>query len=60
LKNDVTFMAIMIAFFVLAALFVVACDKIIGPDEEALAAGEEELTPSPSPSTEPGTERLAA
>jgi hypothetical protein len=52
LRNDVTFVAIMVAFFALAALFVVACDKIIGSDEEALAASEE-LTP-----TEPG--KLAA
>jgi hypothetical protein len=41
--------AIMIAFFALAALFVIACDKIIGSDEEALAAGDEELTPAPKP-----------
>jgi hypothetical protein len=54
LQNDVTFVVIMIAFFALAALFVIACDKIIGSDEEALAAGEEELTPAPGP------ERLAA
>jgi hypothetical protein len=47
LKNDVAYVAIMIAFFALAALFVVACDKIIGSDEEALAAGGEELEPAP-------------
>jgi hypothetical protein len=47
LKNDVTFLAIMIAFFALAALFVIACDKIIGSDEEALAVGGEEPAPSP-------------
>ena len=41
MKNDVTFVAIMIAFFALAALFVIACDKIIGSDEEALAIGED-------------------
>jgi hypothetical protein len=46
LKNDVTFVVIMIAFFALAALFVIACDKIIGSDEEALAASEE-FTPEP-------------
>jgi hypothetical protein len=28
---------IMLAFFVLAGLFVVACDRIIGPDEQALS-----------------------
>jgi hypothetical protein len=56
LTNDVVFVAIMIAFFALAALFVVACDKLIGPDDEALALGDEELAPAPPP--EP--ERLAA
>jgi hypothetical protein len=48
-RNDITFLAIMIAFFALAALFVIACDKIIGSDEEALAVGDEELTPAPEP-----------
>jgi hypothetical protein len=33
--NDFAFVAIMLAFFVLAGLFVTACDKIIGPDEES-------------------------
>jgi hypothetical protein len=52
LRNDVTFVVIMVAFFALAALFVIACDKIIGSDEEALAAGEDAIAPEP--------ERLAA
>ena len=43
LKNDFTFVVIMVAFFALAALFVIACDKIIGSDEEALAASEDEF-----------------
>ena len=30
---DVLFVAIVMAFFALASLFVVACDRIIGPDE---------------------------
>ena len=47
MRNDVTFVVIMVAFFALADLFVIACDKIIGSDEEALAAGAEELTPEP-------------
>ena len=51
MRNDVTFVAIMIAFFAVAALFVIACDKIIGSDDEALAVGEEELTPAPEPET---------
>lgn len=29
---DVLFVAVVIAFFALTALFVVACDRIIGPD----------------------------
>jgi hypothetical protein len=45
LKNDVTFVVIMVAFFAVAALFVIACDWIIGSDEEALAAGAEEPEP---------------
>jgi hypothetical protein len=56
MRNDVVYVAIMIAFFALAALFVIACDKIIGSDEEALALGETEVAPAPT--TEP--ESLAA
>jgi hypothetical protein len=47
MKNDVTYVVIMIAFFALAALFVIACDKIIGSDEEAFAVGGEEPEPTP-------------
>ncbi len=32
---DIVFVAILIAFFALAALFVRACDWLIGPDVEA-------------------------
>jgi hypothetical protein len=53
-RNDITYVVIMIAFFALAALFVIACDKIIGSDDEALAVSDEEFTPAPEP------ERLAA
>ena len=35
--NDFSFVAIILAFFAVAALFVVACDRIIGTDEEAFA-----------------------
>jgi hypothetical protein len=35
--NDFAFVAIILAFFAVAALFVVACDRIIGDDEEAFA-----------------------
>ena len=49
MRNDIAFIVIMVAFFALAALFVIACDKIIGSDDEALAVGEEEPAPSPQP-----------
>jgi hypothetical protein len=35
--NDFAFVAIMLAFFVVAGLFVVACDKIIGQEKEVFA-----------------------
>jgi hypothetical protein len=54
-RNDVTYLAIMIGFFALAALFVVACDLLIGSDEEAL--GEFGDEPAPAPVT---SEELAA
>jgi hypothetical protein len=51
--NDLAFVAIILAFFVVAALFVRACDRIIGPDEEAFAE-------SPAPSAEPEQKSVAA
>ena len=47
--------AILVAFFALAVLFVFACDKIIGSDTAALA---EDATGTPEP--EPGLEEAAA
>lgn len=38
--QDLIYVAVMIAFFAVAALFVVACDKIIGSDEAALTEGQ--------------------
>ncbi len=35
--NDFAFVAIILTFFGVAALFVVVCDRIIGTDEEAFA-----------------------
>jgi hypothetical protein len=35
--NDFAYVAIIIAFFMLAGLFVKACDRIIGPDEQSAA-----------------------
>ena len=32
MHNDVAFIALTIAFFLLAGLLTVACDRIIGPD----------------------------
>jgi hypothetical protein len=34
---DVGYVLLMIGFVVLAALFTIGCDKIIGPDEAAMA-----------------------
>lgn len=33
--NDFAFLGIIVAFFVIAVLFVRACDRIIGPDVES-------------------------
>jgi hypothetical protein len=54
--QDVIYVLVFIAFFAIAALFVVGCDKIIGSDEEALAEGATGGAPEP----EPADERLAA
>ena len=34
---DLLYIAVMIALVVVAAAFVIGCDRIIGPDHEALA-----------------------
>jgi hypothetical protein len=51
---DVIYLAVMFAFFGVAALFVVACDKIIGPDDVALREG---LASAPTPTPEPVVEQ---
>jgi hypothetical protein len=38
--TDVLFLAILVAFFAIAVLFVKACEKIVGPDTEAAPADE--------------------
>jgi hypothetical protein len=38
--EDVGYVLLIVGFVVLAALFTIGCDKLIGPDEVALA-GEE-------------------
>lgn len=35
--NDFAYVAIIVAFFALAGLFVKACDRIIGSDEQSAA-----------------------
>jgi len=40
-ENDLTYIALTIAFFVLAGLLTLACDKIIGPDPVELGVDEE-------------------
>ena len=41
MHNDVAFIALTIAFFVLAGLLTVACDRIIGPDPVEEPADDE-------------------
>jgi len=53
--QDVVFMLVLLGFFILAGLFVLACDRIIGPDEEAVQEGERG-----APEPEPNDERMAA
>ena len=40
--QDVIFIAILIAFFALAVVFVKACERIIGPDIETARANADE------------------
>jgi hypothetical protein len=44
---DVIYLLVIAAFFALAALFVKACEAIIGPDERAVPAGVDEPEPEP-------------
>lgn len=48
---DLLYVAVMIALVAVAALFVIGCDRIIGPDDEALAD---------HPRDELGTDRVTA
>jgi hypothetical protein len=41
MMNDFAFVAIILAFFAVAALFVVACDRIIGADDESMLRSSE-------------------
>ena len=40
--EDVGYVLLMVGFVALAALFTIGCDKIIGPDEPALAGEEQD------------------
>ncbi len=42
---DLVYLLITVGFFALAALFVRACEAIIGPDELAMPAGVDETEP---------------
>jgi hypothetical protein len=53
--SDLLFVVIIVVFFLLAGLFVRACDRIIGADEEATTPTATAPTPTP---TEP--EQVAA
>jgi len=44
---DLVYLLIMVSFFAVAALFVRACEAIIGPDEFAVRAGVDESEPEP-------------
>jgi hypothetical protein len=52
--QDLVYMAVLVVFFTMAGLFVVACDRIIGRDEDALAEGAHG---APEP---PAIEKVAA
>jgi hypothetical protein len=55
--TDVLFLAILVAFFAIAVLFVHACERIIGPDLEAEHAGDTATTDG---SEGPEPEQVAA
>ena len=42
---DVIYVAVIVAFFALAALFVVACDRIIGADDASTTGTRDEPAP---------------
>ena len=43
---DIGYVLLMVGFVVLAALFVIGCDKLIGPDDVALAGERDEDAPA--------------
>jgi hypothetical protein len=50
---DLIYLAVLFAFFGVAALFVMGCDRIIGPDEAALREG---LSTVPTPDADADAE----
>ena len=54
---DLIYISVLLAFFAIAGLFVVACDRIIGPDDVALREG---LTGAPAPEPQMEQGRAAA
>ena len=46
--QDLIYIVSLLAFFAITALFVVGCDKLIVPDEEALAEEEGGVEETPS------------
>jgi hypothetical protein len=58
--QDLVYMVVLVVFFVLAGLFVVACDRLIGPDDAALAEANRGAPAPSEPEDGVGTERQAA
>jgi hypothetical protein len=47
-QNDLTYLAILFALFNVSMLFIKACDRLIGSDEEALGrSAEDSRQPDP-------------
>ena len=46
---DLLFVAVMVAFFLLAMAFVRACDHLVGPDVTSAGRAAEESEPGPAP-----------
>ena len=53
-------LVVLVVFFVLAGLFVVACDRLIGPDDLALGEADRATPARPQPEGGVDAERQAA
>jgi hypothetical protein len=58
--QDLVYKVVLVVLFVLAGLFVVACDRLIGPDDAALAEANRGAPAPSEPEDGVGTERQAA